>query len=74
MRAMWALVATALVLGSGCVKQDWIDRTLVTVDVTGNWHGRSRLDGLTPSAVEITPQMAQARAHEVEWEGLLPRN
>jgi len=31
-------VAT-LALASGCVKQDWIDRTLVTVDVTGTWYG-----------------------------------
>jgi hypothetical protein len=29
------LVVVALVFGSGCAKQDWIDRTLVTVDVTG---------------------------------------
>jgi len=35
---MWAFVATALVLGS-CAQQDWIDRTLVTVDVTGVWQG-----------------------------------
>ena len=35
---MWAVVATALVLGS-CAQQDWIDRTLVTVDVTGTWQG-----------------------------------
>ena len=33
------LVATTLAIGSGCVKQDWIDRTLVTVDVTGTWVG-----------------------------------
>jgi hypothetical protein len=34
------LVATALVFGgSGCAKTDWIDRTLVTVDVTGAWYG-----------------------------------
>jgi len=39
MRAMWAFVATALVFGAGCAKQDWIDRTLVTVDVTGSWFG-----------------------------------
>src|SRR5262249_49300041 len=37
---MWAFVAMTLVLGSGCAKQDWIDRTLVTVDVTGTWFGR----------------------------------
>ena len=33
------LVVAALVFGSGCAKQDWIDRTLVTVDVTGTWYG-----------------------------------
>ena len=33
-------MAIALVLGgSGCAKSDWIDRTLVTVDVTGTWYG-----------------------------------
>jgi hypothetical protein len=35
----WLLLMTALVLGSGCAKTDWIDRTLVTVDVTGTWSG-----------------------------------
>ena len=32
-----ALIAVALVFGSGCARTDWIDRTLVTVDVTGVW-------------------------------------
>jgi len=31
------LVAAALSLASGCAKRDWIDRTLVTGDVTGTW-------------------------------------
>jgi len=31
------LVVAAVAVGSGCTKQDWIDRTLVTVDVTGVW-------------------------------------
>jgi hypothetical protein len=34
------LIAAALAFASGCVKTDWIDRTLVTVDVTGTWDGR----------------------------------
>jgi hypothetical protein len=34
-----ALMATMLAAGSGCAKPDWIDRTLVTVDVNGTWHG-----------------------------------
>ena len=33
------LVVAAVAVDSGCAKQDWIDRTLVTVDVTGTWYG-----------------------------------
>lgn len=36
------LVAAVIAIGSGCTTPpDWIQRTLVTVDVTGHWHGRS---------------------------------
>ena len=31
------LIAVTMAVGSGCAKTDWIDRTLVTVDVTGTW-------------------------------------
>ena len=37
----WAFIAAALACGSGCARGDWIDRTLVTVDVTGVWTGRA---------------------------------
>jgi hypothetical protein len=33
------LAVVTLAFGSGCVQKDWIDRTLVTVDVTGTWEG-----------------------------------
>jgi len=33
------LMVAAVAVNSGCAKQDWIDRTLVTVDVTGTWYG-----------------------------------
>jgi len=33
------LIASTLAVGLGCAKTDWIDRTLVTVDVTGTWYG-----------------------------------
>jgi hypothetical protein len=33
------LVAAVLAVGSGCAKTDWIDRTLVTTDLTGIWTG-----------------------------------
>jgi hypothetical protein len=29
----------AVMCGSGCARSDWIERTLVTVDVTGTWEG-----------------------------------
>src|SRR6266446_4611042 len=35
------LLAISLALGAGCARGDWIDRTLVTVDVTGVWVGRA---------------------------------
>jgi hypothetical protein len=33
------LIATTFVIGSDCTKSDWIERILVTVDVTGTWYG-----------------------------------
>jgi hypothetical protein len=33
------LIGLVIVMASGCAKADWIDRTLVTVDVTGEWTG-----------------------------------
>jgi hypothetical protein len=35
----WVILVAMLALGSGCAHPDWIDRTLVTVDVTGTWEG-----------------------------------
>ena len=34
-------LALLLAVGLGCAHQDWIDRTLVTVDVSGSWHGKT---------------------------------
>ena len=45
MRAALGIIAVAFVLASGCAQQDWIDRTLVTVDVTGVWEGKSTVTG-----------------------------
>jgi hypothetical protein len=33
------LIAATLIFAAACAKTDWIDRTLVTVDVTGTWYG-----------------------------------
>jgi hypothetical protein len=31
------ILMAVLACGSGCAKSDWIQQTLVTVDVTGTW-------------------------------------
>jgi hypothetical protein len=47
------LIAATLAAGSGCPRSDWIDRTLVTVDVTGVWSGT--FGGLRgPSVVDFS--------------------
>ena len=33
------ILAAVLAYGSGCARPDWIEQTLVTVDVTGRWQG-----------------------------------
>jgi len=40
---------TALMCGSGCARPDWIEQTLVTVDVTGTWQGRAQGLQYSPS-------------------------
>src|SRR5262245_17046120 len=40
MKNTWLLtlsLVTTIALASGCTKPDWIQQTLVTVDVTGTW-------------------------------------
>src|SRR5215813_9855857 len=56
MRAIWVFVAIALVLGS-CAQKDWIDRTLVTVDVTGTWSGS--LHGVGTGSRELLLDLKQ---------------
>ena len=55
---IWPLVATALAVGSGCARPDWIEQTLVTVDVTGVWQGTISAPGSAGNnaAVELTLQ------------------
>jgi hypothetical protein len=36
---VWGILVAALACGSGCTRPDWIEQTLVTVDVTGTWLG-----------------------------------
>ena len=52
MRASWVGIAVALVLVTGCARPpDWIEQTLVTVDVTGVWRGTFVNSYLTLPAV-----------------------
>jgi len=57
MKAGLGVIAAAVVFASGCVKQqDWIDRTLVTVDVTGVWRGVMTCCGGNSIPWELTLQ------------------
>jgi hypothetical protein len=51
------LIAATLIFAAGCAKQDWIDRTLVTVDVTGVWTGG--LSGVGTGSRELLLDLAQ---------------
>ena len=66
MRAALGVIAAAIVLASGCVKQDWIDRTLVTVDVAGVWEGKQT--GTTLTWVRDTVFVLQQRGPKVTGE------
>jgi hypothetical protein len=45
------LLGAMLACSTGCTPPDWIERTLVTVDVTGTWNGASsvRVSGAYPT-------------------------
>jgi hypothetical protein len=36
----WLQIGLVLVIAAGCARTDWIEGTLVTVDVTGQWGGK----------------------------------
>ena len=42
MKTLAGLFLALLTVSAGCSQKDWIDRTLVTVDVTGTWYGSVR--------------------------------
>jgi hypothetical protein len=45
-RFRWMLLMAAVLFsGSSCARPDWIERTLVTVDVTGAWSGEVAQSG-----------------------------
>src|SRR5262249_52799348 len=54
--AAWVVIAVALVFQGGCRSSDWIERTLVTVDVTGVWEGSNTQSGLSYDFVLVLQQ------------------
>ncbi len=54
------LIAAVLAFSSGCARSDWIDRTLVTVDVTGVWQGSmTSWDGQPAIDEEVSFELQQ---------------
>ena len=48
------LAAVTMMCASGCTTHpDWIDRTLVTVDVTGTWHGWAIVSNVGSNSPEM---------------------
>ena len=52
-----------ILIASGCARPDWIQNTLVTVDVTGEWHGYAGRGGSAYSggAIELKLQQDGAK-------------
>jgi hypothetical protein len=55
------LIAGALAFSAGCASADWIDRTLVTVDVTGTWFGIAPVGGYGEMSIELEQQGATVK-------------
>jgi len=56
MKATWLVIGVALVFASGCVRPDWIEQTLVTVDVTGVWRGTASGSSGSTNQIVLTLQ------------------
>ena len=49
-----AVVAAVMLLVAGCARPDWIESTLVTVDVSGEWTGRFvSAEGMIPTRLTL---------------------
>ena len=60
MRSMLPLLALLIVV-SGCARSDWIERTLVTVDVTGAWEGAPASGGHGVFYLSLEQQGSQVK-------------
>ena len=58
------ILVTMLALGSGCAKSDWIQDTLITVDVTGTWQS------VTGGRLELALKQQGSRVTGfIDWQG-----
>ena len=65
------LTAAALSIGVGCTTSpDWIERTLVTVDVTGTWSGTIAAGGTTAAILIDLKQEGPKVEGSVRWNGM----
>ncbi len=71
----WGILVAALACGSGCARPDWIEQTLVTVDVTGTWQGSVSGVGAQSALYELTleQQGAKVKGSVQRW-GSLPHS
>jgi hypothetical protein len=63
------LIAVALAFGSGCARSDWIDRTLVTVDVTGTWQGQASGSNVTSEVWFVLEQQGSTVKGSIRLSG-----
>jgi hypothetical protein len=54
----WLLLLVVLV-GLGCARRDWIADTLVTVDVSGTWHGAISAGSPSTTSTPVDLTLAQ---------------
>ena len=59
----WLALGSLLFVASGCARPDWIEDTLVTVDVTGVWRGSAGRGGSAygGGSVQLTLQQSGAK-------------
>ena len=55
----WLAIGFLVLITAGCARPDWIEQTLVTVDVTGVWRGTS-VDGRLES-IQLTLQQSGSK-------------
>jgi hypothetical protein len=69
----WGILAAALACGAGCTHPDWIEQTLVTVDVTGTWQGSVGGQGGRGGSYELTLEQQGPKVKgSVRRDGTLP--